>query len=127
MTNLELSHFLHLLSTAAPAQLERIAAECAAQTERHIEQGTARIAAPPETKPDEMLLGVPSVVFLSKSAAVRAIRVLGLTAHLRDGEIRVTIRGIRNPEDIAYYTNDANDAYATALHMADSPLAHSVR
>lgn len=53
---------------------------------------------------------------MTYSAAAAAIRALGLKVSRTDGEIRVAWAG---NESAAYYTDDAQDAYDTAIKMAD--------
>ena len=58
----------------------------------------------------------------TQAETFRAIRALGLTAGLRDGEWRVSYPlwavGKVQAEAIAYYTNDRQDAIETARFMA---------
>lgn len=53
---------------------------------------------------------------MTKTQAVDAIKGMGLSARLRDGEIRVNFAG--GVEDTAYYTTDAEDAVGSAELMA---------
>lgn len=61
---------------------------------------------------------------MTRTAALAAIRALGLSARCVDGEFRVTFKTGEarllgtTPEDAAYYTTDAEDAVTTARVMA---------
>ena len=55
-------------------------------------------------------------------ATLQAIRALGCTASYRNEgkEYRVNLPSPKGTEATAYYTNDADDAIATARHMAEN-------
>lgn len=57
---------------------------------------------------------------MTQNQTLAAIRALGLTARVTDGEYRVTHRGVtpERAEAVAYYTTDRVDALGTARAMA---------
>lgn len=59
---------------------------------------------------------------LTMKAVATELRGLGMTITKRDGEYRVTLRGLG--ESNAYYTDDLADARRTAIDMA---LRHTER
>lgn len=50
---------------------------------------------------------------MTKTETIKVIKQLGLAASCKDGEYRITTGG----EEAAYYTDDADDAIATAKRM----------
>jgi hypothetical protein len=58
---------------------------------------------------------------MTKQQMIDAVRALGCSVQVLDGEIRVNLRG--GSESTAYYTNDRDDAVATAKAMARHALA----
>lgn len=55
---------------------------------------------------------------VTQKAAIFAIRAMGLSVRVDAGEYRVNYRN--GTEASAYYTDDAEDAVATARSMADA-------
>jgi hypothetical protein len=58
-----------------------------------------------------------------KADAMSAIREMGAKARFRDGEWIVNVPG--GTENTAYYTNDPEDAIATARHMMQQHHSHA--
>lgn len=52
---------------------------------------------------------------MNQKAMMKQIRKLGLSVSKTDGEFRVNYRG--GSEETAYFTNDCQDALATAIAM----------
>lgn len=57
----------------------------------------------------------------TQKATLAAIRAMGLSANVRDGEYRVTDPELPRDrqEAIAYYTTDREDAFYTAVKMVE--------